>query len=432
MKPVSPEPTRGEAPVPPGSTELKLVEQNGLRYWATVDEQGQLKPLSKLSESLQNEKVRGMLGAQRGVLDYAKVVGRWVVGKITGSEKESLLLRLVEQYDRDTVATEQLLMIGPDLQLTPLPQPPARWDWLPEPLGEDDRVLLIIHGTFSKTESPVVGLGKEFFEWAYKKYRGVIGFDHWTLSKRPDHNAQMLWDRLDSRLRSGGRLDIMTHSRGGLVARAFVELLGHAEAVRRVVFVGTPNAGTNLANPENWGRVADWLVNLVHLDQAGMYGKLSGLLARLLVSDAVGEIPGLQAQNPNAMGDQQFLGRLQEAEPLPPGVTYAAVAANYEPDRDELNLKRLQDEAFDEAADAFYGDPNDLVVDTASVWAVDVEEKDLKTTGEKIPVTRLLVFNPDPNVSTPPGVQLERMSGVHHTNLFTWEPTRNFLRQQLA
>jgi hypothetical protein len=71
-------------------------------------------------------------------------------------------------------------------------------------------------------------------------------------------------------------------------------------------------------------------------------------------------------------------------------------------------------------------------VDTASVWAVDVEEKDLKTTGEKIPVTRLLVFNPDPKVSTPPGVQLERMSGVHHTNLFTWEPTRNFLRQQLA
>jgi hypothetical protein len=259
MQPVSPEPTRGEAPVPPGSTELKLVEQNGLRYWATVDEQGQLKPLSQLSESLQNEKVRGMLGAQRGVLDYAKVVGRWVVGKITGSEKESLLLRLVEQYDRETVPAEQLLLISPDMKLTPLPQPPAHWDWLNEPLkpGQDDRVLLIIHGTFSKTESPVVGLGKEFFEWAYKQYRGVIGFDHWTLSKTPEDNARMLWDRLDPRLRSGRRLDIITHSRGGLVARAFVELLRHGAAVRRVVFVGTPNAGTNLANPENWGRVAD-------------------------------------------------------------------------------------------------------------------------------------------------------------------------------
>lgn len=429
MQPVSPEPTRGEAPVPPGSTELKLVEQNGLRYWATVDEQGQLKPLSKLSESLQNEKVRGMLGAPRGVLDYAKVVGRWVVGKITGSEPESLLLRLVQQYDRETVATEQLLMISPDLQLTPLPPPPAPWDWL---TGPDDRVLLILHGTFSKTESPVVGLGQEFFEWAYKHYRGAIGFDHWTLSKTPEDNAQMLWNRLDPRLRSGHRLDIITHSRGGLVARAFVELLGHGAAVRRVVFVGTPNAGTNLANPENWGRVADWLVNLVPADPTGLYGRLSGLLARLLVSDAVGEIPGLQAQNPTATGDQQFLGRLQKPAPLPTGVTYAAVTANYEPGHAEVNLKSVSNQALDGALDQFYGGPNDLVVDTASVWAVDTTTRSWEQTGPLLPAQRVLLFNPDPQVTHPPGVQLERRRGVHHTNLFEAEPTRQFLQRQLA
>lgn len=429
MQLVSPEPTRGEAPAPPGSVELKLFERNGVRYWATVDEQGQPQPLSELSERLKTDKVRGMLGAERGFLDYAQVVGRWIVGKITGSEQESLVLRLVEEYDRETVHTEQLLMIGRDLQLKPLSQPPARWDWLPESLKKDDRVLLIIHGTFSKTEAPVKGLGAEFFDWAYKKYQGVIGFDHWTLSKSPEDNARMLWDRLDPRLRSGGRLDIITHSRGGLIARALIELLDHSDAVRRVVFVGTPNAGTNLANPANWGRAADWLINFVHLDQTGVYGKLSGLLARLLVSGLVAEIPGLQAQNPSVTDADQFLPRLQQG-PLPQNILYAAVAANYEPAGDGLSLKRLQDDAFDVAVDAFYGDPNDLVVDTASVWAVDTEQN--LTQSPTIPPQRLLLFNPEATMPHPPNAQIERLSGIHHTNLFTWEPTRNFLRQQLT
>jgi len=49
-----------------------------------------------------------------------------------------------------------------------------------------------------------------------------------------------------------------------------------------------------------------------------------------------------------------------------------------------------------------------------------------------IPAQRLLLFNPDGQVPNPPGTQLEEMSGVHHTNLFTWQATQNFLRQQLA
>lgn len=429
MQPVSPEQTRGQAPVPPDSVQLQLVERQGVRYWEKINERGEVEPLSNLSEILNSERVRGLLRTERGMWDYARVVGRWIIGKIAGHESESLLLRLAEQYDRQTVPVEQLMMIGPDLQLAPLPSPPARWDWLSDPPAVNDRVLLIIHGTFSQTASPVVGLGREFFRWAYTKYRGVIGFDHWTLSRTPEDNARLLWELLDPRLRSGRRLDIIAHSRGGLVARAFVELLGHAEAVRRVVFVCTPNAGTNLANPENWGRAADWLVNFVYLDRTGIYGRLSGFLARLLVSGLVGQIPGLQAQNPKATGEDQFLGRLQKATP-PPGVVYAAVAANYEPDRDEFNLKRLKDEAFDQAADAFYGEANDLVVDTDSVWAIGAGES--LSRGSSIPPQRLLLFNPDAEAPNPPDMRLERLSGVHHTNVLSWEPTRQFLQQQLA
>jgi len=104
------------------------MEYNGIRYWATVDEQGQLKPLrgSELSKSLEGDKsenVRRMLGPRRGLRDYPRGVARWVIGKIMGTEKESLIQRLVEQYDSDVVKTERLWLINPDSPPAPLPQP---------------------------------------------------------------------------------------------------------------------------------------------------------------------------------------------------------------------------------------------------------------------------------------------------------------------
>ena len=41
---------------------------------------------------------------------------------------------------------------------------------------------------------------------------------------------------------------------------------------------------------------------------------------------------GLQAQNPNADGSGDFLGRIQRPTALPQGVSYSAVAANFEPE----------------------------------------------------------------------------------------------------
>lgn len=436
MVAVSDSPTRGEASVLLQTPGVELIEINGIRVWRIIDPQtGQHHPLpgSTLAAAATKETVRSALGLQRGWTDYVRVLGRWVIGQIIGSEEKPLLTRLVEQYDTDTVANEQLLLITPGARLEPLPHPPQPWHWLDTPLraGQVDRVLLIIHGTFSKTEMPVSGLGEDFLSWACQTYRGVIGFDHWTLSKTPEDNARELWEMLDPRLRTGHRLDIVTHSRGGLVARAFVELLGHGEAVRRVIFVGTPNAGTNLANPQNWGRAADMLVNLTYLDSLGLYGKLSGFLVNLVVRGAVGDIPGLQAQNPTATGPQQFLGRLQTPQPLPEGVTYTAVAANYEPGRDEFNVKRVLSEAGDSTLDALFAGPNDLVVDTAHVWAIDAAPT-LTAVGPTLPAERLLLFNPDPQITTPPGIQLQRASGVHHTNLFTRAETRDFLKLQLV
>ena len=95
-------------------------------------------------------------------------------------------------------------------------------------------MLLLIHGTFSKTSSPVEGFGPEFLGWAQKRYRAVLALDHWTLSKTPLDNAQMLAEQLRilaPELLTGRKLDVITHSRGGLVARSFCGLLDHADAV---------------------------------------------------------------------------------------------------------------------------------------------------------------------------------------------------------
>jgi hypothetical protein len=264
-----------------------------------------------------------------------------------------------------------------------------------------------------------------FLAWAGRTYRAVLGFDHWTLSLTPEDNAKLLWNLLDPALHAGHRLDIITHSRGGLVARAFVELLGRGEAVRRVMFVGTPNAGTNLANPKNWGAAADILINLAPI--SAPFAKLSGLLARLLITKAEGRIPGLQAQNPSAAGPDDFLGRIQRPTTLPQGVSYGAVAASFEPEPGGFDPKHLLAQAGDVGADAFYGHPNDLIVDTGSVWSVDAKPDYTLDSASPV-VQRVLLFNPEGR-----GVgQVVRKRGVHHNNLFAMPETMAFLQAELA
>jgi triacylglycerol lipase len=46
----------------------------------------------------------------------------------------------------------------------------------------------------------------------------------------------------------GGRIDLVAHSMGGLVARWYLQLLGGARRVDRLVTLGTPHHGTHAAN----------------------------------------------------------------------------------------------------------------------------------------------------------------------------------------
>ncbi len=59
--------------------------------------------------------------------------------------------------------------------------------------------------------------------------------------------ALRLKREIDSNVR-GGRIDMIAHSMGGLVARFYLQQLGGARRVDRLITLGTPHRGTHAAN----------------------------------------------------------------------------------------------------------------------------------------------------------------------------------------
>ena len=138
-----------------------------------------------------------------------------------------------------------------------------RLDELGLPTDRSVRLLLLVHGTFSSTAGGFgsLGVGENgpgFLRTAIFAYDAVIGFDHKTLSVDPGQNAEDLLARLGTH-QPGDELviDVITHSRGGLVTRSFVEqVLPSSDwpaRVDNIVFVASTNAGTRLADPERRG-----------------------------------------------------------------------------------------------------------------------------------------------------------------------------------
>jgi pimeloyl-ACP methyl ester carboxylesterase len=224
-------------------------------------------------------------------------------------------------------------------------------------------------------------------------------------------------------------LDIVCHSRGGLVARAFVELLRHQHRVRRVVFVGVPQAGTRLANPALWGTMADVLVNLVAEDPTGLLGRLSGLLFYLAAQDVTQQVPGLQAMNPLTWDDpsgRSLLARLRDS--IADSSKYFVVASNYTPERDSLSIFSLLQELGNGILDRFFDCPNDLVVDTPSMWSIGGN----LGYSQQVPEAfegRVLLLNAQGD--GPKNVEPRTQAGVHHVNYFQQPAVRDFIRQSL-
>jgi len=226
----------------------------------------------------------------------------------------------------------------------------------------EGRALLLVHGTFSTPHGGFGGIPRETMAALHLKYDGrVAAFEHSSISVTPKKNAELL-----AGLVPDGTLlevDLITHSRGGLVGR---ELAAAGDLpVHGLVMVASPNAGTLLADRKHLSDLLDRVTDLAQfVPDNGVTDTLGIVFAvvKQLAVGAVGGLDGIMAMNPA----EDYLTELN-GRPAP-NLVVRAVAADYEPPHGAPLARVARDGATDlvfKAAD------NDLVVPTLGCWDVD-------------------------------------------------------------
>jgi pimeloyl-ACP methyl ester carboxylesterase len=116
------------------------------------------------------------------------------------------------------------------------------------------RILLFIHGITGDSRSMAACVPS--FTPPVAGYDLVLTFDYENLNT----NLEVVAAGLSDRLRQAGlgpdhgkTLDVVAHSMGGLVARWFIERMKGNRVVRRLVMLGTPNAGSPWPTVCQWG-----------------------------------------------------------------------------------------------------------------------------------------------------------------------------------
>jgi hypothetical protein len=238
--------------------------------------------------------------------------------------------------------------------------------------GRRYRVLLFVHGFLSNAQGSTP---RNWMRNFAPHYDAMLSYSHPTIATGPLQNAADLLQQVPEDLHL--EVDIVAHSRGGLVARSLVELLPHTShfAVQRLLTCGTPHGGTLLGQFHRWDRLASigltstsWL--LASTGFAAPIVFVPRLLEYLLRAGGqlFFDLPGVNALDPAS----DFIARMNEpGKPeLVYRVPYAAVIADFEPDN--IPHATFRDALSEMLVDAFAGAPNDLVVDTASMSSIDL------------------------------------------------------------
>lgn len=150
------------------------------------------------------------------------------------------------------------------------------------------KVLLLVHGVFSSVQG---AFGDLDLQPLLERYEGrVFGYDHWTIAKTPQQNALNLLQRLPAN--AGWEVDILCHSRGGLVVRSLLTE-GMADIVRartgriakvgKVMFVAAANQGSPLAAPDDIKQFLNVAAMLASFSNGMALDVVIGL-ARIVVS----------------------------------------------------------------------------------------------------------------------------------------------------
>ena len=373
-----------------------------------------------------------------GVLGWQDAPPSLARGRRAGSRGSSGELIATYRFEKLEPNKVGEVLEALDLKLTPTPGlksviisktgKTVRWKFGPPQVPASGRVLLIIHGTFSESSAILNQFvatpeGQQYLADASVAYQAVLAFDHPTLSLSPLLNA------FDLQQAFAGKkvdVDIVAHSRGGLVARWWLEGFGPARGESaRAVFVGSPLNGTGLAAPPRLRATLNLLTNYGHALQLigdaavavpfiqvplvllKVIGSVTGVLAKTPVTDAaISMIPGLACQS--RVSNNEELKRIRSG-PLHPH--YFAVTSNFEPEAVGWKFWRMfrKDQVANLGADLLFSGDNDLVVDTTSM-------KEFSSTD--FPADRAHDF----------GTNAE----VHHVNYFRQPKTVEFLRSRLS
>jgi pimeloyl-ACP methyl ester carboxylesterase len=295
------------------------------------------------------------------------------------------------------------------------------------------RILLFIHGTFSNSDMYVKELGQikeglDLLTKAQKNYDQVLGFDHPTLAVTPVLNALDL-ARITADTKA--EIDVICHSRGGLVARWWLENYGAgSRGQTRVVLVGSPLAGTSLAAAPRLRAALDLLTNVGKVLETGsamastafpFFTVVTGLLKLLvsagsivsnapIIDAAVSIVPGFSAQA--LVSNNEELNRLNQTGAATPA--YFAVTSDFRPKSPGWEFwkyfVKIGDRLKAAGADLVFDEPNDLVVDTASMTV-------LARAPKAISVQKLYDFGENDK--------------VHHTVYFRQPETVKFIAESL-
>ncbi|HEY7522525.1 MAG TPA: alpha/beta fold hydrolase [Candidatus Limnocylindrales bacterium] len=231
------------------------------------------------------------------------------------------------------------------------------------------RALLFVHGTFSTTEGAFGRLPATTFAELNRRYaKRVFAYDHPTIADDPFENARRFFSLIGDRRLD---LDIVCHSRGGLVARSIAERPGDLAdlspgvSVRSIVLVGVPSNGTILAKAKYWNELLDRMTTLINLVPGpGIPDILETVLAvvRSIAVETAENLEGLDAMAPG--GD--FLKRLNTG-PANPKARYRAIVSDFEPRSPGIKAW-LNDVVRDRIFD---GKPNDMMVSIESMTAAN-------------------------------------------------------------
>lgn len=235
--------------------------------------------------------------------------------------------------------------------------------------------LAFVHGTASQGHKAFGALPPDFMQLLYERYGGrVFAFEHPTLSVSPFDNVKWLARYLEENPTSGPglELDIVAHSRGGLVTRVMCEQAKAAGLdakrlrVRSAVLVATPNAGTPLADRAHLNSFIDTLTNLLEFIPDNPATDTLEILLTLIKQVAVGAmggLDGLMSMDPKGA----FLKDLNRSASISSTV-YRALAADYEPQAGSPLGRYARDHLTDAV---FIRKHNDLVVPTEGVYAAN-------------------------------------------------------------